>query len=276
MSALLGWLRSIKYTWESIKDNIIDELRKNHEVDIAVFNNNVEDTLVDGIRLNNDDMSIIPYNSIFEYKQTVIDSLISKIPGYERDFKYFFGELKQNGMRLMYVEGEVAKFLAKRRDDYDYVVVSNADYLYTDKLPLTALESVMEGTIGTCSHLDSRGYTDGLYIGHIDDIAKILSRIDYYQRMLDTFDGECSENTGGHGMNYESFVKLAFELNNIERMKIGFSFVKIRGNGNICGMRSDGTTHPMWVPAIEQCRRFLSDNKESSENYKFLYNHFNW
>ena len=38
--------RSIKYTWDSINDNIIDQLKKEYEVDIAVFNNNVEDCKV--------------------------------------------------------------------------------------------------------------------------------------------------------------------------------------------------------------------------------------
>ena len=42
--------RSIKYTWDSIKDNIIDELRKEYHVDIALFNNNVEDCRVDEVK----------------------------------------------------------------------------------------------------------------------------------------------------------------------------------------------------------------------------------
>jgi len=43
--------RSIKYTWDSIKNNIIDQLKKEYEVDIAVFNNNVEDCKVDGVKI---------------------------------------------------------------------------------------------------------------------------------------------------------------------------------------------------------------------------------
>ena len=49
---------SIKHTWFSIYNNIIMELKK-YIVDIALFNNNVEDTMVDGIKLNNRDLKII-------------------------------------------------------------------------------------------------------------------------------------------------------------------------------------------------------------------------
>ena len=60
--------RSIKYTWSSINDNIINELKKKYIVDIAVFNNNVEDYKVDGVILNNKDLSIIPHDYLFEHK----------------------------------------------------------------------------------------------------------------------------------------------------------------------------------------------------------------
>ena len=80
--------RSIKYTWDSIKNNIIDQLKKEYEVDIAVFNNNVEDCKVDGVKINNNDMSIIHIIFIFEYKQTFIDSEIVKIDGYDKNFHH--------------------------------------------------------------------------------------------------------------------------------------------------------------------------------------------
>jgi len=88
--------RSIKYTWDSINDNIIDQLKKEYEVDIAIFNNNVEDCKVDGIQLNNNDMSIIPYYFLFEYKQPFIDLEVKKIEGYEKNFpQYFYNDYKK-------------------------------------------------------------------------------------------------------------------------------------------------------------------------------------
>ena len=264
--------RSIQYTWESIKDNIIDELKKGHKVDIAVFNNNVGDTLVDGVLIDNNSMSIIPYDFMFQYKQATIDGLVRKIPGYDRDFTWFRGRMKRNGVRHMYVEGQVAKFLTARLSKYQYAVVTNGDYFYSGPLPPGTLGSIKRGMIGTCHHLDASGYTDGFYIGHIADLVKVLSRISYYQRMLNCFD---SGWNGGHRdpPNYESFLKLAFELSDIERLKVEISFVKIRSNLRIEGDRRDGSGYAMlWAPAIEKYKIFLSENKDRSENYMFLYN----
>ncbi len=116
--------RSIKYTWDSINDNIIDQLKKEYEVDIAVFNNNVEGCLVDGVKVNNNDMSIIPYDFLFEYKQTFIDLQIKKIEN-DKDFSSYdrWKNQKKNGLRLMYVESQVSKFLDKNKDKYTYALV---------------------------------------------------------------------------------------------------------------------------------------------------------
>ncbi len=54
--------RSIKKTWNSIDSNIIKILKeKGINVDIYVFNLNVENNLVDNILLNQNDIKIIPY-----------------------------------------------------------------------------------------------------------------------------------------------------------------------------------------------------------------------
>jgi len=52
--------RSIKYTWESININIIQKFKEQYRVDI--FNLDVGDTKVDGVKLNKNDINIIPYD----------------------------------------------------------------------------------------------------------------------------------------------------------------------------------------------------------------------
>ena len=51
--------RSIKYTWNTIKNNIIDPLKGKYYVDIYVFNMNVEDVKVDDVKLNQKYINII-------------------------------------------------------------------------------------------------------------------------------------------------------------------------------------------------------------------------
>ena len=49
--------------------------------------------------------------------------------------KLIWKNQKKNGLRLMYVESQVANFLEENKDKYKYALVSNADYFYLNKLP---------------------------------------------------------------------------------------------------------------------------------------------
>ena len=249
--------RSIKYTWPSIEDNLVKPLKTMYAVDIAVFNNNVEDCRVDGICLDNSDMSIIPYDFLFEHKQTTIDEYIREVDGYEKEIPpYFCGNIKKNGLRLMYLESRVAKFLEGNKETYEWLIVSNADYFYTNKLPLKCLKSIGKKMIGTCHHLDATGYTDGFYIGRAEDMIKVLSRINYYADLIkDPTDG----------WNYESQLRRAFVRNSIERLKIDISFIKVRSSLKIAGAHMG-----LWVRPIKEFKRFLSDNEDKNETYAFL------
>jgi len=250
--------RSIKYTWDSIKDNIIDQLKKEYEVDIAVFNNNVEDCKVDGVKINNNDMSIIPYNFIFEYKQTFIDSEIVKIDGYDKEFPpYYSGKFKKNGFRLMYIESKVADFLEKNKDVYKYALITNADYFYVNKFNLDCLKHLNLNEIGTCHHLDAGGYTDGFYIGQLNTIYKIMNRINYYKFLI---------TNEKYASSYEKQLKYCFIYNNnIQRFKIDILFVKIRANKNIAGSHMN-----LWAEPIKKLKEYLKENKSKYGIYDSL------
>ena len=75
--------------------------------------------------LNNNDISIIPHNFLFEYKQTFIDFEVKKIEGEDKDFSSYdrWKNQKKNGLRLMYVESQVANFLEENKDKYKYALV---------------------------------------------------------------------------------------------------------------------------------------------------------
>ena len=78
--------RSIKYTFQSIKTNLIDILKKNFIVNIYVFNLNVGDIKVDKVKIDNKDINIIPFDYFEEYNQSVLDIKINtlrKLDNYE-------------------------------------------------------------------------------------------------------------------------------------------------------------------------------------------------
>ena len=219
--------RSIKYTWDSIKNNIIDQLKKEYEVDIAVFNNNVEDCKVDGVKINNNDMSIIPYNFIFEYKQTFIDSEIVKIDGYDKEFPpYFTKGYKKNGFRLMHIDSKVADFLEKNKDVYKYALITNADYLYLNKFSTKSLININEKNIITCCHWETGNmWTDGFYVGTTFSIIKIMNRINQYNSLI--------SNVKINKLTYEHILSNYCLNENITRFKTDLIFFKFRANKKI-------------------------------------------
>ena len=69
---------------------------------------------MDGVIINNQDMSIIPHDYLFEYKQKDIDETTKQMDGYDKDYPpNLSGKTKQNALRHMYIESKVAKFLTK-------------------------------------------------------------------------------------------------------------------------------------------------------------------
>jgi len=49
--------RSIKFTYKNLEENILNVLKEHFDVDIYVFNNNVENMFVDGTQQNNEDVT---------------------------------------------------------------------------------------------------------------------------------------------------------------------------------------------------------------------------
>ena len=214
--------RSITSTWASINNNIVDQLKKEYEVHIAVFNNNVEECRVDGELINNKGLSIIPCDHMHECEQTSVDEGIAKTSAGK--WRWVCGSgCGQNGLRQMYMESKVSKFLAEHKDTYEYAVVSNPDYFYTNKLSLEWLEHVDQETILTCHHKDFGGITDGFCLGHPESVSKIMARIHFFQEM----------RIGK--LNYEKILQCSFDFNSTKRHNIGLMFAKIRADGSVYG-----------------------------------------
>lgn len=245
--------RSIQHTWMSIQDNLIEPLQKKYDVEIAIFNNNVEDCFVDGVLVNNKDMSVISHNYLYEYKQKEIDREIEQMKGYEIDYSpYFTGKLKQNAFRLLYIESKVAEFIETNKNVYEYVVVSNADYFYVNQFPIDSLTTINENSLGTCHHLDAGGITDGFYVGCPNTIYKLMNRIHTHELVV---------KDKSYGCSYEKQLQQWFLLNNITRIKLKLVFVKIRANLHIAGSHMS-----QWSIPIKQMKQCI----EEKDNYRYL------
>tara|TARA_B100000963_G_scaffold325550_1_gene311871 strand:+ start:314 stop:1150 length:837 start_codon:yes stop_codon:yes gene_type:complete len=247
--------RSIKHTWFSIYNNIIMPLKKKYIVDIVLFNNNVEDTMVDGVKLNNRDLKIVPYNYLFKFKQKDFDKKISEIAETDKEFPpYWCNKHKLNGLRQMYMESKVSEFLKKSK--YKLALVTNGDHLYINEFVLG--KKVNDGII-TCSYLDMKGYTNGFYFGYTKNMVKILDRINYYDKLID------KDTTK---INYEKILKRSFKISKIKRNITNLLFIKIRANKDIQKFGINFILNDKeWKNLYLE---YLKKNKDKHEFYKYL------
>ena len=219
--------RSIKYTWSSINNNIIDVLKKRYDVEIFVFNMNVGNTKVDDVYLNQSDIQIIPYNYKEEIMQNKYNIELEKICN-QIECKLSvptIGNLQiKNAIRQMYSEYRVGKFLKKNKNKYKGAIVIGPDYYIVNKLNLNEFNDSIynnEKHIYTTFVGDWGGYTNGLYFGKIKNLLPILYRYKNLNKYLPT------DN------NYEYILKKSFINNEIIRKKSLLLFFKIRANKKV-------------------------------------------
>ena len=71
-------LRSIRYTWPQLEHNIQRLRAHNISTDVYTFNNDIEGGLIDGVRVNESDVSIISATYREELQQNNIDEIIKQ------------------------------------------------------------------------------------------------------------------------------------------------------------------------------------------------------
>jgi len=213
--------RSIKYTWNSIKTNIIKPLQDEYLVDIYIFNLNVENNKIDGKPLDQSDVDIIPYDYKEEELQSNIEHEIQKL-NKEYKFRYPNINTSLNCFRQMYSEYRVGKFLEKNINKYKGALVCGPDYNIYNSLNMNHFKDSLltkNGIYGSNQN-DALGYTNGFYFGQINLLCKILKR---YKNIME-FD---------QGKDYEFLVKQQFIKFNISRKVTDIIFFKIRANKHI-------------------------------------------
>ena len=214
--------RSIKYTWQSIKENIIDPLETEYNVDIYLFNLNVEDTLVDGVKLNQNDIKLIPYTYKEEEKQTKIDKELDELcKNVKCKFRDDYGHvLRRNALRQMYSEYRVGLFLEKNINKYKKAIVCGPDYYIANKLNINDLNNYNNYIYRTIVN-NGQGYTNGFYFGNINLVIPILKRYEQLNKYLPT------------NKDYEYLLKKSFDDNNISSKICNITFFKIRANKRV-------------------------------------------
>ena len=219
--------RSIKYTYYNLKKRMINILKKKYNVDIYIFNNNIEYTKIDNTIINNNDLRLLKSNFVEEEKQSYIDHKINNKISNENIIckmrKDYSKNQIINAIRQMYSEEIVGNFLLKHINDYKCAIVCGPDYFLLNNINLQHVRNSIgnNSSVYTTTVNDAQGFTNGFYIGALSPMIKILRRYSILKHLLPT------------NKDYEFLLKKTFEMYKINRLKTNMKFVKIRSNKQI-------------------------------------------
>lgn len=220
--------RSIKYTYKSLKQNIIDVLKKDYDCDIYVFNNYIDNAKVDNVSVDNTDVHLLNADFFEQIKQSIIDREIKEyIKSKDITLKFLKQYHKQNqvdnALRQMYSEEKVGDFLEKHINDYDCAVICGPDYYLLNKINVQHIADSInnKSTVYATNVNDAHGYTNGLYFGSLNPLIKILKRYSLLEILLPT------------NKDYEYLLKKVFDHYEIDRSVTDTKFIKIRSNKKV-------------------------------------------
>lgn len=212
--------RSINYTYPRIKEKFIEPIRRKHDLKVYVFNLDVGETKVDGMKMNQEDCKIIDADYFEQHLQTDADKEINELCEDGKcviqgvDYK---SDRTKNSLRVMYSEYQISKFLRKKKKEFDYAIVFSADHYPIQELSIPDdMKNVFTSNQGDFLG----GYTDGFYMGNLDNIIKIQERYKLLNKLLPT----------PRNGNHETIFKEGFLRNRITRKVYPLNFLKIRAN----------------------------------------------
>ena len=128
--------RSISYTFSNLQQQLLRPLQQHplFDVDIYVFNNNVENAIVDTVPQDNTNIRVLTNIATVTHEETqtnidnhIRDHIHSK--QIQVGFRYdYTKQIIQNSLRQMYSECQVGDFLEQKPDIYDCAIVCGPDY----------------------------------------------------------------------------------------------------------------------------------------------------
>ena len=109
-------------------------MRERFIVNVAVFNIDVGEQLVDGCRMEQSDVDLIPHDLLEVVPQAAADDVINASCTSTLDkcpillIQKLKLEQRRNALRQMYMDAVVGRFLNRTRSSFDAAVVISADF----------------------------------------------------------------------------------------------------------------------------------------------------
>ena len=244
--------RSTRHTWPQVKKMIITPLQADYDVDLYVFNNQLDNVAtLDGYPVQKsgrdlfDGVDSVTYHEMF---QSQIDIELAQkyprntlLPGLYRSW---FAQLRSqkrqdefhrtahNAMRQFYAEQTVSDYLSQTTSQYDLVVAITADLYPLLALDMDQIHAYLrqdERVILMAPYADKVKYnkalpeiTNGFYIGSQTIVAKAMSMLKSASfSNIDSQIDYCYENVLGLTIRHHRLSPIVADLH----------FVKMRNSG---------------------------------------------
>lgn len=229
--------RSIRRTWPSIQARVVQPLKANGMTPaIYVFNNDVGDALVDGVHINASDIQLVPATHFESGLQAeLLREMRRRCHERNRQRKAnasrictlygHSGRMHDNAMAQLYSEWRASLFLQHHVLDYDVAIFISPDFylaLNVSVADVVDASRSLQSVYTTVVNDAGNGFTDGLYIGSLVPLSRLLSRLEddatwmVYERF-----------------HYEALLKAAFVRHRLTRYVTPMVFFKLRANGGV-------------------------------------------
>lgn len=221
--------RSFKYTHQSIKENIINTLKQNPNVNVDLYHYSLlsKKSILDssrkeeiGITINNDDSKLLNCNKLVtEYQEDL------KFPRRSLSCTHYHDTMDLNFRRALYGESQCMKHFPI--ENYDVCIMVASDSLITKQINFKeVLDSYKSNCVYTTAFNKAGGVANGFYIAPPNVLENICNR--YYDLQI-----WCSQNKNKKGdtQNAEKFLKFIIKKHNIINKNSDMFYLKIRATG---------------------------------------------
>lgn len=225
--------RSLKYTFKSIKLNILDILKENNiDYDIYIHNNYIQTlNCPRGKEFNCKlDNSIYKQLNPIKFSETNQNDF-DKSYNWHQIFKNGdihndgFSSIK-NAIRELHSVKQVTKLWENTEENYDFFIYLRPDLLYINKLDIELILQNLHNTnlLFTPNWSKFNGLNDRIYFGNKDTILKIAKRIDFIPELI----GKTRRK-----YHAEYFMGLVVKTFNISTIDIKLKGLRVRATGKI-------------------------------------------
>jgi len=212
--------RSLRFTHKNHHENIfqpLSDLGINYS--ITYINNNIENTLIDGLPQDCNYMKIVKDNQYIEMRQKAVDiEIVKRYPNYSQLFKSKNIALKNlNPARNSFIETVVADYLVdyQHSKGYKKVIAFCSDNYFGKKLHKQYLTEDKNIILCSDSNPAIGGITNGFYIGNPLNISRLISSFCILHKRFFGYENILQHNAA----RYKLSIKV-----------IPFRFIKIRNN----------------------------------------------